>query len=385
MKRTKIDPLIPTLINADKTERALVYHTQSGKRSPLKMSDLPSHPEFAEKSDEGLFSLLPDDVLKKCFSFVGPGHYRYVGSVSKHFQEVYVKEMIRMEEEKGGTGVVETKVTFWRNVTMSENCAELCLEDQEELGRTPKEKQVVINTIGRKAAELGKVEVLTWTHRHGFEWDTGLFGTIIGQSGHVNVLEWAHSNKIAWCSEALMENAIMNGHVNILDFVYDKEPLAFDDHCKFAVSAAIRSGHIDVLEWLKKKQLLVDNGPDENFMNYAAYGGHVIVLDWLCENGYQPSSNIVDAAACGGSIDVLQWLQDQGIHGSAYSCTCAAQQGHLNALQWLRENDCPWDSRVIFWAAWAGHDNVVEWARENGCPEPAVDEHGNFIYDPEWL
>jgi hypothetical protein len=43
-------------------------------------------------SNIGHFSMLPDVVINKCFSFVGTGHFQFVGFVCKHFREVYLQE-----------------------------------------------------------------------------------------------------------------------------------------------------------------------------------------------------------------------------------------------------------------------------------------------------
>ena len=63
---------------------------------------------------------LPDVVLQHSFSFVGPGHYRYVAGVSRWFQTVY--------------SVKHDSKTFWDSAAASVSRAELCLEDEREQG-----------------------------------------------------------------------------------------------------------------------------------------------------------------------------------------------------------------------------------------------------------
>jgi hypothetical protein len=247
-------------------------------------------------------------------------------------------------------------------------CAELYLDDQEQLGfvRTPEEEKGVIVTIGSDAMRCGSTEVLAWAHGNGLFLNnpTFLFWGA-AENGHVNVLEWAHSNNLEWFSSGLVAAAASKGQVNILNFIFNKEPSALSDIMDYIPRYACRNGQIDVLEWFKQKGLLPNKKDGENCMNDAVEDGHINALDWMWENGYQPSSETVDSAANCGRIDVLQWAQDKGTCGSAETCAEAARCGHLNVLQWLRENDCPWDYRVI---ASSRHDHVKEWARENGCP-----------------
>ena len=65
-------------------------------------------------------SSLPDAVLQHCFSFVGPGHYRYVAGVTRWFQTVY--------------SVKHESKTTWDSAAASVSRAELCLEDERKHG-----------------------------------------------------------------------------------------------------------------------------------------------------------------------------------------------------------------------------------------------------------
>jgi hypothetical protein len=88
------------------------------------MSDSPTcKQQKTAKQDEVPNSLLslPKVVLQYCISFLRKGHYQFVGSVCKQINRIYGNED---EDMKG---------TFWSNVTVSTDLAELCLQDHQKL------------------------------------------------------------------------------------------------------------------------------------------------------------------------------------------------------------------------------------------------------------
>jgi hypothetical protein len=120
------------------------------KRHQDAMRDSPtSKRQKTVKQEEAPNSLLalPNVVLQYCISFLGKGHYRFVGSVCKPFNRIYGNEDIDMKE------------TFWSNVAVSTDLAELCLQDHQKLGQTQKEIRNMVDEIGKLAAKLGNEEV----------------------------------------------------------------------------------------------------------------------------------------------------------------------------------------------------------------------------------
>jgi hypothetical protein len=74
-----------------------------------------------EEAPNSLLSL-PKVLLQYCISFLGKGHYQFVGSICKQINRIYGNEDEDMKE------------TFWSNVTVSMDLAELCLQDHQKLG-----------------------------------------------------------------------------------------------------------------------------------------------------------------------------------------------------------------------------------------------------------
>jgi hypothetical protein len=90
------------------------------KRHQDAMSDSPTcKQQKTVKEEEAPNSLLslPEVVLQYCISFLGKGHYQFVGSIWKQINKIYENEDENMKE------------TFWSNVAESTDLAELCLLD----------------------------------------------------------------------------------------------------------------------------------------------------------------------------------------------------------------------------------------------------------------
>jgi hypothetical protein len=96
------------------------------KRPQDKMSDSPTCKQQktakVEEAPNSLLFLLIE-TLQYCIAFVGKGHYRFVGSICKQINKIYTNE----DEDM--------KVTFWSNVAVNRNLAELCFKDHKKLGQ----------------------------------------------------------------------------------------------------------------------------------------------------------------------------------------------------------------------------------------------------------
>ena len=107
----------------------------------LKCSDSHGHKRQQTANDEEVPNLpksllsLPNEILQSCISFVGNGHYQFVGSICNRINEIYAH------------GDEDMKLTFWSNVAVSRNLAELCLKDHQKLGQRIYQIQSMVATI----------------------------------------------------------------------------------------------------------------------------------------------------------------------------------------------------------------------------------------------
>lgn len=127
-------------------------------------------------------SQLPDHVLNKCFSFLGPGHYRFVAGTCHWFRDVY--------SEKQG----ENKATFWENV-IKVSCENLVLDDYKLPEKSPYDVNHTLQRIALKAVMMERFEVLLWFLENSNEYKTSVYSpshyvaTQAIRNGQVRVLE----------------------------------------------------------------------------------------------------------------------------------------------------------------------------------------------------
>jgi len=136
--------------------------------------------ENSNKPPDAVISMriidLPQELLVYCLSFVGPGHYRYVAGTCHSFRDVCDSESFRgvhnMDEG-------EQKRTTWDAAAASIPCVELCLEDLREMRQRVNVARFMAN-IARKAAKMGKKNVLKWLKERHFLDAEGMQGACWG-------------------------------------------------------------------------------------------------------------------------------------------------------------------------------------------------------------
>jgi uncharacterized protein YuzE len=126
----------------------------------------------------------------------------------------------------------DMKVTFWSNVAVSRNLAELCFKDHQKLGRRIYEIRSMVAKIGEVAAKLGNVKVFKWAIRneyfHEEYWDDNIF-IDVAENGHIKILEIADRKEVLdWYSSEILVGAVARNDWELLDFLLQKEPNKFD-------------------------------------------------------------------------------------------------------------------------------------------------------------
>jgi hypothetical protein len=289
---------------------------------------------------------LPDAVLQVCFSFIGPGYYRYVAGVCRRFEDIY--------------SIKHEKKTMWKAAAANVACAELCWSD---IGREPAAVAIFIACAAIKA---GNLKVLECARVRGSNFIPGMFLPAV-ETGNVSILKWAADHNLNWFAPVLTAQAAGHGNVNVLEFIWRQNR---EFHTTTAGNAAVR-GHVSVLSWMKERNMLGDQDEStlESLWSDAIRHEQIIVLDWLRSEGYDVYPLLVILAVRGEYFKVLSWAKAHNIRWNVFACGQAAFIGNLTVLQWLRENGCPWDGATIRVARRYGHDHVAEWAIENGCPQ----------------
>ncbi len=173
------------------------------------------------------------------------------------------------------------KETFWSNVAVTKDLAELCLRDHRELGQTQDDIREMVHRIGKLLAKSGNEEVFKWAIRNDFYFmelfeEDDLFLNVT-RKGHLRVLEIASSNRLQWYSRKMLEDAVARFDVELLYFIFNQKPnefnLSFTRMC-------ISKGYFYALNWWKETELL------ELFCD-AAYNGQCKILEVLQNDGWQ--------------------------------------------------------------------------------------------------
>ena len=311
--------------------------------------DGPSSNTRRKRKEAACINALPDAVLQQCFTFIGPGDYRYVAGTSHRFLEIYGNE----HENK----------TTWSSATGSVSRAELCVK--EDTTEEPAQgNRLSLEKMTEQAILIGKMDILEWARGKSYEFKDMHFCAATF-NGHLPVLQWAETKGLNWYSESVIRAAAVGGHIKIIAWIQStgrRMPMPI------IATIAATKGQLTLLNWMKERDLV---GEGKDLANHASVGGCTEVLDWVLNNNYECDLTDIVAYGCQGNHKkVLIWARDHGYVFEEISCAFAAAFGSLCILQWLRENECPWDDAVVHFARENGHDQLLQWAIDNGCPTP---------------
>jgi uncharacterized protein YuzE len=149
------------------------------------------------------------------------------------------------------------KVTFWSNVAISRNLADLCFKDHQKLGQRIYEIQSMVAKIGEVAAKLGNVKVFKWAlwneYFHEEYWDDDIF-IDVAENGHIMILELADKKEgLDWYSRDILVDSVARTDLDVLLFLLKKKANEFD--LSFTRMCA-SEGYVEVMEWWKEMEVI---------------------------------------------------------------------------------------------------------------------------------
>ncbi|GFH56189.1 hypothetical protein CTEN210_12665 [Chaetoceros tenuissimus] len=364
----------------------------------------------------GIYKMLPDEMLSRCLSFVGRGHYIFVGSVSKRFRQAYKDVFANEKEEEacrfnqsaeidnegfyasdedsstdereGDLSAIkkegeEVCKTFYQVAASNVSVAKYCFDNQSVAKRRDREK------ILFHAAMKGRVKIIK-SAKH---WDILSFWQRIEHS-----FISPRPPKLKFRIELIAEA----GHLNILQCLKDY----FDMHLGLykASRGAVTGGHLHILKWLKEIDCLREGRDDDNLCHFAIASGHVEVLKWLQEQGIPfhrqkqygrneselmtmaiKSQNIEMIAYCQqhglefrlgwhskcsietNNIHVVKYCHENGCEITDATAECAASIANLDIWKYLRSRSIPWHPTTTEYAAALNRFDLLKYAYEDGC------------------
>ena len=287
-----------------------------------------------------LFSILPQEVVEYCFSFLeAPEEYAVLRQVCKKLRDFLIQP----------------------KPSVSLGIAVFC------------------NSIPR----------LEWARRNGYDWSRDhSYPRVLVPFTHcqfdlvrcklfnkmypvvtihvivrrdLDTLKWLINNGCRIHPDSLLW-AIASGDIQAVKWLR-KQCLALTA-CACAI-AAFR-GDLDTLEWLRQQQCPWD----WRTVRCAMISGHFEIVKWAVKEGcYWDTSEQCERFCSAGNIAMMKLARTHGYVWDSYCTTLAAEEGHLHMVQWLRKKGCPWGTNTIARAIAQGHLDIAAWARANGCPD----------------
>ena len=110
-----------------------------------------------------------------------------------------------------------------------------------------RERGYLTKEMARRAAFLGKLDVLKYARENGCPWDEQTPANA-AYSGHLDVLKYAHENGCPW-NKYTCSSAAVGGHLAVLKYAHENGCRWDEWTCKYAAYG----GHMNVLKYLHKK------------------------------------------------------------------------------------------------------------------------------------
>ncbi|GFH46318.1 hypothetical protein CTEN210_02792 [Chaetoceros tenuissimus] len=337
---------------------------------------------------------LPDEILLKCLSFVGKGHYGLVALASKKLCKAY-------KEEFGKDGIK----TSYLEAAMTMNTVQYCIEEGKLSRWTSGQDELF-----KAAAVNGNVDILRYAVSSGHD----LFPLI--EMKKEKMYEGCNSDcsyededsDDSYCHLYGHENLakiVERGHLHVLKFL--KEELNHHWGLQKYCIPAIEFGQLEILKWLKsvgcidQDDFLYKNRID--FCQIAVRSGKIEVLKWLLSEGYHfkhglANDSVITNAIATKSIEMIQYCLDLGYDFNVYYIEDAIKstksievysalydlgyefqeikeladyydlEFSFKVVKFLRSKSIPWGENMM--KDIVRHDNLelIQYAHENGCP-----------------
>jgi hypothetical protein len=320
-------------------------------------------------------------VLQRVFSYVGPGQWHYMATVSKLYKQSYEKA------ETLGVLCIATPweaelctatTTLLRAAFASPSRVQLAVacglpirainnknlqqiagkhSDLRTLQAAHKLKLPLTHYVTLGVARSGSVAKLEWLHAEQRKYLPAEICTLTINGGKLDALKW-YQQKGGKFNKKCVISAAIAGRVNVLEFLHAE---GFSWHSAITAAAA-RGGSIDTLRWLLQEGCPVNL---QTICNHAATCGGVALMRLAQQLGGVFTTKTMSKAALNGSLPLCRYLLAEGCPWDANACIFAAHNGMLYMVKWLHENGCPWDvDMLLHFAAAGGRINVMQYMQQ---------------------
>jgi hypothetical protein len=336
--------------------------------------------------------LLEPGILQRVLSFVGPGHWLFLATVSRLWKELYARvaanELSKLscnddpeeEEEEEGSLMCAPQMTLYSavfssparvklaqqcgldNSTAAYQCSAGMHSSTDTLAAAQELGMNYTHFTMMGAAKGNQLPVLQFLHALGCPLHEAV-AAAAAKRGDLKMLRWLREQGCKWDDWYICDYAASSGNIEMAAWV-KQEPYMVCDH--YAMIAAAAKGHTAMCEYLRAELCPWAAEACEAAARY----NHVHTLRWLHQHGCPwVVDDVWDAAAKSGSVDVMLYLQRQGSSVTAELLTqllnITAVGNKLAAAQWLRQQGAEWPDSLYCWS-----QDVLTWARFEGCTSP---------------
>jgi hypothetical protein len=320
-------------------------------------------------------------LLQRIFSYIGPGRWLLLSTVSKLYKESYEKvaEVVYLDAHlEWKAELCTAKSTLLTAAFTSAFTLKLAVayglpiraisnrrlqhiagkrSSLSTLQVAHKLKLPLTHHVTIGVARSGCVEKLEWLYAEQRKYLPVDIRTAAISEGYIEVLKW-YKQKGGKLSKSCVIGAAHAGRTDVLEFLHAE---GFAWH-RAITAAAARSGSVDTLRWLLQQGCPVNL---ETICNRAATSGSVGMVRFTKQLGGTLTEETMRTAAHRGSLPLCQYLLSEGCPWEADACTFAAHSGKLHVVRWLHEHGCPWHIEyLLHFAAAGGSINVLEYMQQ---------------------
>ncbi|GFH55528.1 hypothetical protein CTEN210_12004 [Chaetoceros tenuissimus] len=266
--------------------------------------------EFKNERESPLYSL-PDEVLRRCLSYVGEDQFGLVAPASKKFCKAYKEEYGNQEARL---------TTSYKSASASSNTARFCVEN---LCKTLEEK----DEIFKEAALSGNIDVLRYASSIGYDF----LPIFCSKSKAKKYEECTFGNVFIGC---IIEEIVANGYLHILKYFH--EELAFQFGTKAFCRPAIKHGQFEILEWLKS----IDSLHFSSLRGVLA-SGRVDAFKWVksLKVMYEDEPRWdINSAIYSESINMIQYCLEIGLHFNDLSQAAVVDTDNIEVFRFCYEH-----------------------------------------------
>jgi hypothetical protein len=354
---------------------------------------------------------LPNEILQKCFEYVGNKSYLFTAMVSKKFHDAFTSKFVSVFHKNSG------KMTSYRYGACSTPLAKHCIET---LCKTQSERDQIFIA----GAVNGNIEILEYGREEGYD-----LLPIINRFGFEDIffseriserdLRYIQVEALVGysddgCSEESsgIARIAREGHLHVLKYLYEK--VNFRMGMQLASYEAIRNGHLDIVEWLHsidylEELITVDEEGSERLRCFCDEYCPAEVLKWLIENGYYTEFNhtefssfyenvlkladkdlldcclskgvefeeeSINSLAYFGNVEFAKYCEEKGLMMTSDAYLNAGETGDLEMVKFLHKSGIPWNNDFT---KTTRNFEILKFAHENGCPwHPKTSVHVNY-------